>query len=42
MSLIDTTDGTLILCAYNWVFIKPLRKLCYNLTTTFVWSRSGF
>jgi nickel/cobalt transporter (NiCoT) family protein len=36
MSLIDTTDGILMLGAYNWAFIKPLRKLYYNLTITFV------
>ncbi len=36
MSLIDTTDGILMLGAYNWAFIKPIRKLYYNLTITFV------
>ncbi len=36
MSLIDTTDGILMLGAYDWAFIKPLRKLYYNLTITFV------
>lgn len=36
MSLIDTTDGMLMLGAYDWAFIKPLRKLYYNLTITFV------
>lgn len=36
MSLIDTTDGVLMLGAYNWAFIKPMRKLYYNLTITFV------
>ena len=36
MSLIDTTDGVLMLAAYNWAFIKPMRKLYYNLTITFV------
>jgi high-affinity nickel-transport protein len=35
MSLIDTTDGILMLGAYDWAFIKPLRKLYYNLTITF-------
>jgi nickel/cobalt transporter (NiCoT) family protein len=34
MSLIDTTDGILMLGAYNWAFIKPIRKLYYNLTIT--------
>ena len=36
MSLIDTTDGVLMLSAYNWAFVKPIRKLYYNLTITFV------
>lgn len=34
MSLIDTTDGVLMLGAYNWAFIKPKRKLYYNLVIT--------
>ena len=34
MSLIDTTDGVLMLGAYNWAFVKPIRKLYYNLTIT--------
>jgi len=36
MSLIDTTDGALMLGAYGWAFTKPIRKLYYNLTITFV------
>jgi high-affinity nickel-transport protein len=36
MSLIDTTDGILMLSAYNWAFIKPIRKLYYNFLITFV------
>jgi high-affinity nickel-transport protein len=36
MSLIDTTDNILMLGAYGWAFIKPVRKLYYNLTITFV------
>jgi high-affinity nickel-transport protein len=36
MSLIDTTDGVLMLGAYNWAFVKPVRKLYYNLTITLV------
>ena len=36
MSLIDTTDGVLMLSAYNWAFIKPIRKLYYNLIITAV------
>jgi nickel/cobalt transporter (NiCoT) family protein len=36
MTLIDTTDGILMLGAYGWAFTKPIRKLYYNLTITFV------
>jgi high-affinity nickel-transport protein len=36
MSLIDTTDGVLMLHAYDWAFVKPVRKLYYNLTITLV------
>jgi high-affinity nickel-transport protein len=36
MSLIDTTDNILMLGAYGWAFVKPIRKLYYNLTITFV------
>jgi len=36
MSLIDTTDNILMLGAYGWAFIKPVRKLYYNLTIPFV------
>jgi high-affinity nickel-transport protein len=25
-----------MLGAYGWAFVKPVRKLCYNLTITFV------
>ena len=36
MSLIDTTDGVLMLGAYGWAFARPIRKLYYNLTITSV------
>jgi nickel/cobalt transporter (NiCoT) family protein len=36
MSLIDTTDAILMMGAYGWAFIKPIRKLYYNMTITFV------
>jgi high-affinity nickel-transport protein len=36
MSLMDTTDSTLMVGAYGWAFVKPLRKLYYNMTITFV------
>ena len=36
MSLVDTTDGVLMLGAYGWAFMKPVRKLYYNMTITAV------
>jgi high-affinity nickel-transport protein len=36
MSLIDTTDNILMLGAYGWAFVKPIRKLYCNLTITSV------
>ena len=36
MTLIDTTDGVLMLGAYGWAFMKPIRKLYYNMTITAV------
>ena len=36
MSLIDTTDNVLMLGAYGWAFVKPVRKLYYNITITSV------
>ncbi len=36
MSLIDTTDGILMLGAYGWAFVKPMRKLYYNAVITLV------
>ena len=36
MSLIDTTDNILMLGAYGWAYIKPIRKLYYNVTITAV------
>ena len=36
MSLIDTTDSVLMQGAYGWAFVKPIRKLYYNMTITFV------
>jgi len=34
MSLIDTTDGIMMLGVYEWAFVKPMRKLYYNMTVT--------
>jgi high-affinity nickel-transport protein len=36
MTLMDTSDGVLMVKAYNWAFVNPLRKIFYNLTTTSV------
>ncbi len=36
MSLIDTTDNILMLGAYGWAYVKPIRKLYYNITITSV------
>ncbi len=36
MSLVDTTDGILMVGAYGWALTKPIRKLYYNLTITLV------
>jgi high-affinity nickel-transport protein len=36
MSLVDTADSVLMVGAYGWAFTKPMRKLYYNLTITFV------
>jgi nickel/cobalt transporter (NiCoT) family protein len=36
MSLIDTADSLLMVGAYGWAFMKPIRKLYYNLTVTIV------
>jgi high-affinity nickel-transport protein len=34
MSLMDTTDSALMMGAYGWAFVNPIRKLWYNLTIT--------
>ena len=36
MTLIDTTDNVLMVGAYGWAFLKPIRRLYYNLTVTAV------
>jgi nickel/cobalt transporter (NiCoT) family protein len=36
MSLVDATDGILMLGAYGWAYLKPIRKLYYNLNITLV------
>ena len=36
MLTVDTTDGILMLGAYGWAFVRPLRKLYYNVTITLI------
>ncbi len=36
MALVDTADGVLMLGAYEWAFVRPIRKLYYNITITAV------
>ena len=36
MCTVDTTDGILMLRAYGWAYVKPIRKLYYNLNITLV------
>ncbi|HXQ52036.1 MAG TPA: HoxN/HupN/NixA family nickel/cobalt transporter [Stellaceae bacterium] len=36
MALVDTTDSVLMVGAYGWAFVEPMRKLYYNLTVTSV------
>jgi nickel/cobalt transporter (NiCoT) family protein len=36
MVLSDTTDGFAMRYAYGWAFLKPIRKIYYNLTLTII------
>ena len=36
MCLVDATDGIVMLGAYGWAFVKPVRKLFYNMSITLV------
>ncbi|WP_245653447.1 HoxN/HupN/NixA family nickel/cobalt transporter [Sphingomonas pituitosa] len=36
MALVDTLDGVVMLGAYQWAFVKPIRKLYYNVTITLI------
>jgi high-affinity nickel-transport protein len=36
MALVDTLDGVVMLGAYKWAFVKPIRKLYYNITITLI------
>jgi high-affinity nickel-transport protein len=36
MSLLDTIDGAFMNFAYGWAFAKPVRKIFYNITITWL------
>ncbi len=36
MTLADTTDSIMMLGAYGWAFVRPIRKLFYNMTITLI------
>ncbi|HWE61845.1 MAG TPA: HoxN/HupN/NixA family nickel/cobalt transporter, partial [Chloroflexota bacterium] len=36
MTVVDTTDSIMMLGAYGWAFVKPIRKLYYNLNITLI------
>ena len=36
MVMVDTTDGVSMMLAYGWAFLKPIRKIYYNLTITII------
>jgi high-affinity nickel-transport protein len=36
MVTVDTSDGISMRCAYGWAFLKPIRKIYYNLTITII------
>ncbi|MCI4318887.1 MAG: HoxN/HupN/NixA family nickel/cobalt transporter [Thermoplasmata archaeon] len=36
MVLVDTTDCLAMSIAYGWAFLKPIRKIYYNLTVTII------
>jgi nickel/cobalt transporter (NiCoT) family protein len=36
MVAVDTTDGIAMRYAYGWAFLKPIRKIYYNLTITVI------
>lgn len=36
MALVDTFDGILMLGAYGWAYVNPIRKLYYNMNITFI------
>lgn len=36
MTLVDSTDGIVMMGAYRWAFVRPVRKIYYNMIITFV------
>jgi high-affinity nickel-transport protein len=36
MALVDTTDGVAMLAAYGWAYVRPVRKLYYNMNITLI------
>jgi high-affinity nickel-transport protein len=42
MTLVDTTDGALMMRAYGWAFIHPARKLYYNIIVTLASAAAAF
>src|SRR5438876_10861097 len=36
MVLADTTDGIAMRAAYGWAFLRPIRRIYYNLTVTVI------
>ena len=36
MVTVDSTDGIVMRSAYGWAFMKPIRKVYYNLTITVI------
>jgi high-affinity nickel-transport protein len=42
MTLVDMTDGALMMKVYGWAFIEPARKLYYNVVVTLVSAAVAF
>jgi high-affinity nickel-transport protein len=36
MVMVDTLDGISMRLAYGWAFLKPIRKIYYNITITII------
>jgi nickel/cobalt transporter (NiCoT) family protein len=36
MTLVDATDGVMMVGAYEWAFVRPIRKLYYNIAITLI------